>query len=597
MESQPELLCSTDCVSDYTLQESAVAADDGLDDINDNPTDGANCVHDLVGRYLALQPHEHANLSVVLYNCDSSRLPQAVVEKIGTADEDEDVRCQIILRHRDAKRLRWLYERIVGEPDHDPDAFSASEATRDFMARLRIGIMADQAPVPGTDDTRPHDIVFSQDVIARHAKLEWYRESAIPVSADVLLPAHWSRRRPAAADDLKSVAYLCCPAQTTWGWQYLTAIATLFRGNWDKEDTLRFLPARQLDFRDLNTSKIFEETHSLGNWVVNFDELLDRRQLMNQNVRVIRYKQSATMGRNLIISSKAPLGLLRSMVHNRIKALNIELPDPALGALVDKLLEEAKEISGDIVLRAAKTGKNANELIGVVLSRYLIHNEIGRNRLSGWYFLDDYSQWLGQKEEQIADILALAPEEDKSGRLKLAVIVSEAKYIDASILGEKRKESQKQLRDTVNRINEALFGNPERLDRALWLSRLSDLILDGIQVPSSSPLRLTEWRRAIREGRCDISLRAYSHVFLSGPSDSAEESENVAVAGVENGFQEVFSRRDLRRIMIAYSEALDPTSIRNEICGNPEWLTPRYSLRHSFLRQTPLPPELAFRTV
>lgn len=188
IENQPELLCSTDCVADYTLQESAVAADDGLDDINDNPTDGANCVHDLVGRYLALQPHENANLSVVLYNCDSSRLPQAVVERIGTADDDEDVRCQIILRHRDAKRLRWLYERIVGEPDQDPDAFSASEATRDFMARLRIGIMADQAPVPGTDETRPHDIVFSQDVIARHAKLEWYRESAIPIDAAVLLP-------------------------------------------------------------------------------------------------------------------------------------------------------------------------------------------------------------------------------------------------------------------------------------------------------------------------------------------------------------------------------------------------------------------------
>lgn len=35
MENQPELLCWTDCVSDYTLQESAVATDDGLDDIND----------------------------------------------------------------------------------------------------------------------------------------------------------------------------------------------------------------------------------------------------------------------------------------------------------------------------------------------------------------------------------------------------------------------------------------------------------------------------------------------------------------------------------------------------------------------------------
>ena len=63
----------------------------------------------------------------------------------------------------------------------------------------------------------------------------------------------------------------------------------------------------------LSTSRIFQETHDLGNWVVNFDELLDRRQLLNQDVRVIRYKQSVTQGRNLIISSRAPLGLLRTL--------------------------------------------------------------------------------------------------------------------------------------------------------------------------------------------------------------------------------------------------------------------------------------------
>ena len=71
-----------------------------------------------------------------------------------------------------------------------------------------------------------------------------------------------------------------------------------------------FSPARQLDFREPRTARIFEETHNLGNWVVNYDELLDRRQLLNQNVRVIRYKQSATQGRNIVISSNAPSAFL-----------------------------------------------------------------------------------------------------------------------------------------------------------------------------------------------------------------------------------------------------------------------------------------------
>ncbi len=43
------------------------------------------------------------------------------------------------------------------------------------------------------------------------------------------------------------------------------------------------MPARQLDFQDPRTAHIFEETHNLGNWVANYDELLDRRQLLNQN--------------------------------------------------------------------------------------------------------------------------------------------------------------------------------------------------------------------------------------------------------------------------------------------------------------------------
>ncbi len=44
------------------------------------------------------------------------------------------------------------------------------------------------------------------------------------------------------------------------------------------------LPARQLDFHDPLTARIFAETHDLAAWVVNYDELLDRRQLRNQKV-------------------------------------------------------------------------------------------------------------------------------------------------------------------------------------------------------------------------------------------------------------------------------------------------------------------------
>jgi DNA segregation ATPase FtsK/SpoIIIE, S-DNA-T family len=570
--TRPEIISLTDYHLDYSLHEAPVISNEGFDDTNESPTETSSLIVDLTKRFLDLYPHERANLSVVLYNCDSARLPYALVDKMAELHEDEeDMRCQIVLRHRDGGKLRELYEEIIESSDADVDSFATSEATKDFMARLRIGIMADQAPVSDPKDGPPADIVFLQDVIARHASLDWYPEACDPVKIDTFVPARWSRRRPSPTDDMKSVAYLCCPVQTQEGWAFINALTTFLKGDWQESDKRSLLPARKLDFNDPVTASIFKEIHNLGNWVVNYDELLDRRQLLNQNVKVIRYKQCATQGRNILISSTAPLSLLRSMVFGRLKNLNLELDDSETQRLTERFINDANDISGDIVLRAAKRGRNASELIGVVLSRYLIRHEIGTERRFGWYFLDDYAEWLGQREEQIADILALAPEQTADGNLQLAVVIAESKYIDASNLAAKRKESQKQLRDTVRRINDALFGNPKRLDRELWLSRFSDLMMSGIKFPATSPIDLAAWRRAVREGRCGIYLRGYSHIFVSGPSDAEECSEMVSVAEADNSYQEVFSRGRLRELVMSYCKNTNPGPIRRAIAGEDIW--------------------------
>lgn len=576
-DKKPEMLSLTDHHLDYSLHESPVISNDGFDDTNESPSETATLIVDLTKRFLTLYPHERANLSVVLYNCDSARLPSSLVDKMSQLHEDEDdMRCQIILRHRDGAKLRELYEKIIESSDSDVDSFVSSEAAKDFMARLRIGIMAEQAPVPDPKDGPPADIVFLQDVIARHAEMDWYTESCVTEDSATFIPARWSRRRPSPSDDMKSVVYLCCPVHTNEGWGFITALTTFFRGDWDCVEAKRLLPARKLDFNDPQTANIFKEIHNLGNWVVNYDELLDRRQLLNQNVKVIGYKQGATQGRNTLISSTASLNLLRSMVLGRVKSLNLELTDPECRQLTERFISDANEISGDIVLRAAKRGRNASELMGVVLSRYMIRHELGTTRRFGWYFLDDYAEWLGQCEEQIADILALSPHQSSDGTLQLAVIVSESKYIDFANLTPKRKESQKQLRDTVRRIHDAIFGDPQRLDRDLWLSRFSDLMLNGIQFPANSPIDLSAWRQAVRCGECGIYMRGYSHVFVSGPSDTPECSDFVTAAESDDSWQEVFSRARLRELVLSYSKDANPTPIRKAIAGKDIWTAPSY---------------------
>ncbi|MGH7605285.1 MAG: FtsK/SpoIIIE domain-containing protein [Burkholderiales bacterium] len=565
-ERKPELISLTDTFMDYSLHECPLISESLDADTNEHPADTAGQIVDLIQRYLTLFPHEQASFSAVLYNCDAASLPQAVVNKINELHEDEtDMRCEVVLRHRDRAKLHRLYESILESGDADTDGFVSSEASRDFMARLRIGIMADEAPVPDPKDGPRADLVFLHDVISRHASIEWYREDATPVAIDEIVPSRWSRRRPSAQDEQKSIVYLCSPAQTEEGWAYMTAIASHFRPDWDTDKQRRYIPARQLDFHDPDTGEIFRETHNLANWVVNFDELLDRRQLVNQGVKVIRYKQAVTQGRNLLVSSTAPLGLLHTMLNNRIKDLIPEKPDEEVRALAQRFIDDANLISGDIVLRAAKRGRNASELMGVVLSHYLAKWELGLEKKVGFYFLDDYSEWLGQREEQIADLLILSPEILPNGERQLSVLVTEAKYIQDPNLAEKRKESQKQLRDTVRRIEQALFGHPDRLDRELWLARFSDLLLSGIPYAAAEELDLIGFRRALREGKCPIYLRGYSHVFVCGPSDGADCTDFVEVAELSGSYQEIYSRAKTRALVDAYAANVAPESVRASV--------------------------------
>jgi S-DNA-T family DNA segregation ATPase FtsK/SpoIIIE len=156
--------------------------------------------------------------------------------------------------------------------------------------------------------------------------------------------------------------------------------------------------------------------------------------------------------------------------------------------------------------------------------------------------------------------------------------VAEAKYVELDSLAAKRKESQKQLRDTLKRIDEAVFGEPERLDRQSWLSRLADLMLDGIRVPAASGVDLSEWRRAMREGQCEIELRGVSHVFVPTATDD-EPTEVSELPGTAGAQQEVYGRGPLKRLLMAYWQGLSTRDIRRAIGVDhldkvPSWRRP-----------------------
>jgi len=569
---EPKLLCAVDTVNDYSLMERPIRDQDDQP-TNEDPSDAANKLLALTRRYLELLPHEKTNLTVVLYNCDSTRLPQAVVTKLAEMEEsEEEVRCQVTLRHKNPEKLNRLYREMIESFDADPDAYVASEMSRDYLAKLRIGVMADEAP-PARDEKegRVADIVFLQDVISRLAEEKWEptpRTQSYPALLEHV-PPRWSRKRVLQKGDLKSTAYLVCPKQPAVGEHYVQAVACVVNSQDAKEETVG-LPVRQILFNNEKTNPIFEEVHRLGEWVVNYDSLLERRQLMNKGIKVIRYQQNDTDERNLLVSSTSALNLLEVLVRRRLNDLHLGVSETELHELTTRFIQEANGVSGDIVLRAAKRGRFASELLGVVLSKSLIAAEMGKDAAIGWYFLDDYAAWLGQREEQIADLMAICPR-IVDGQRYLKIIVTEAKYIGEDSLSEAKRNSGKQLWDTVRRIEDAVFGRPGRLDRDLWLSRISDIMLEGIEQSGNSPVHLEEWRTDLREGRLLIDLSGYSHVFISGPNGSIKGSEQLEIPKVNHCLQEVFSRAQVRELVLALLRKESVFKVREQLGSERPW--------------------------
>ncbi|HVS70825.1 MAG TPA: FtsK/SpoIIIE domain-containing protein [Phycisphaerae bacterium] len=579
--AEPVLLATTDHLHDYTLHESPVPTGSRSAGTNEDPRYTAGVVAEVVDSYLTLQPHERDSFSIVLYNCDSAALPQAVVESVRATGEHEahDAMCQIILTHSDRRRLRQLYQGIASQ-DGEDEAFHVSESSRDFMARVRINIMVDEAPEPDPRSGQPADVVFCHDVISRHAELSWARASRVAAtfSADALQPHQWARRREMQRGDRESVVYLACPAQTEVGWRYYLAAALLCEPEFAIESwNAGFcqLPARRLNFDKAETNHIFRQTHALGNWVVNLDELLDRRLLRDRDIRVIRYRQTTTQGRSLIISSNASDALLRATIQNKLRPL---LPDghppQELASSADKFIGGANEISGQLVLRAAKRGSSTNELLGLVLSSHLVRHELGPSRDLACFLLDDYATWLGQTEDRIADLMILSPSFNAAGEKLLDVIVTEAKFVRADQLAAKARESSKQLRDSLQRLERALLSDVAPVDQDIWLSRLSDMLIDGLHDRhGAGALDLPAWRSAIRRKEVRVCLRGYSHVFVHGPADDEGASDRYTrVPDTMDGHQECFSRSTLRMILRGFLGIIggeaNVTGLRRSLAGH-----------------------------
>lgn len=547
-DDRPTLIAETATSFDYTLAEPPLRSKrpEGDDSMDINPDIAAKAFGDIGGQYLKLLPHERSNFSIVLYNSESKALPSALASELASKLEKEsELQCDLLLTHSDAGRIRRIYEQQNVAAGDSESSVVASEATRNFLSRLRVGFL-DESDLEKKDGDRPADLVALQDVVARNAELAWKKGSHnSQLDPRGHYPGRWSRRRPVSDLDSGTAVYLTCPAQPQAGQIYLNALHGFLDG--DNAATEDVIPAREINLRDPRLRETFERTHQIGEWVVNFDQLVDRRMLAKNKISVIRHVRKQHLDRNIVVSTTSRPKLLQVLLNNRLAKL-----DPALvtGTVKDEIMEllidRANELSGQVVMRAARFGHYTNELIGIVLSMERLRAEIGGESLpTGWYFLDDCATWFGQSEEQIADIMAIAPRIEK-GQPVLRVAISEAKFVRSAGHQTHARKSAKQLQETVARMGRAIDPAQSRIDRDIWLHRIGDFMIESIapfEAATMNGMDLHQWSQQVRQGVIPIQLRGFSHVFVHDDEVSVDAVDPVPLQGAEHCVQEIIDKR------------------------------------------------------
>ena len=163
---------------------------------------------------------------------------------------------------------------------------------------------------------------------------------------------------------------------------------------------------------------------------------------------------------------------------------------------------------------------------------------------------------LANAKRQIADIMAIAPRMvDGSPILKVAI--SEAKFVSSRGYRTQAKKSAKQLEKTVARLGRAIDPKHKRIDREIWLHRLGDFMIEGMEPFDPSLMNgwdLHQWSDEVRQDKIPIQLAGFSHVFVHDNEESVDAGGDTPLKGMPHCTQQVLDKTTVARYFRSFAQ-------------------------------------------
>jgi S-DNA-T family DNA segregation ATPase FtsK/SpoIIIE len=556
------LFIETDTSFEFSLLESPSAGQGGNAAFDGYSREAACELMSMATEYLSLHPHERANFSISLFNADNRELPSRLAEQLARKIETEpDLRCDLILTHTDQQRLRQIYAEQNVAISRELDGAIAGEAARTFLSRLRVGFLDAETVAQESQGPSRVDIVFLHDVIARSARTAWRRVEPVEKTyVDFCEPdgEQSTRRRPFETGARKTEVFLVANERPAEVQSYLDLVHDLEQDERD-DQFFSYAPVREIDFDDTGVGQVIEKAHKVGNWIVTFDAIADKQLLIANGVSVIRFLSKPGIRHNVIVSTNKH-GRTLSARLAEILAQIADLSSPDAIVAAKTFINDAARISGKVVLHAARSEQNANELIGLVLSRSLVARALeGRSTPVAWLLIDDFAAFMGHPPGKRADILVVALAEE-DGRPTIDLVVVESKFVVQNAETQEARDALAQLKATTDQLRDKLVLDKDSLNRPTWLSRLADLIAEQGSFDGAVGGRdAAAWASALRNNGAILRICGVALVFTYDRRDGRGEA---AIGRAEEQREVLFDRGDVAKLIrFVRGEAVAPPSL------------------------------------
>ena len=179
-----------------------------------------------------------------------------------------------------------------------------------------------------------------------------------------------------------------------------------------------FVPMFELKTKDDENvgANLLDSVFKRCETVLFMDELMCRQLLNHNEIKIVYHQKLKDLDLNLLGACKEYSKQSAGFINNLLDKLDNN-DEQKRTDLITRIVSDAADISGSIVIRSQLYRKRTYEMMGLVLCQYIVAQafKVIAQRLdctsplgtASFVSLDDYAALIGQKEGKVADILGL----------------------------------------------------------------------------------------------------------------------------------------------------------------------------------------------